>query len=90
MGPMQMGTQVASAPRHVLLYVMVPHGSHVRDRWDLFQREPTVAYVSLHVLPYVDVPHFEYARQGSTSFQKERIQGWTLSMKRLNAWIPFL
>jgi hypothetical protein len=42
---------------HVLLYVMVPHGSHVRDGWDLFQREPTVASMSRHVLPYMDVPH---------------------------------
>jgi hypothetical protein len=58
---------------HVLLYVMVPHGSHARDGWDLIQREPTVASVSHHVLPYVDVLHFVYARQGSASFKKEHI-----------------
>jgi hypothetical protein len=51
-----------------LLYVVVPHGSHARDGWDLIQGEPTVASVSRNVLPYVDVPHFVYARQGSTSF----------------------
>jgi hypothetical protein len=75
MGPIQMGTHVAfaSVSHHVLLYVVVPHGCHVRDGWDLFQRESTVASVSRHVLPYVDVPHFVYARQGSTSFQKECI-----------------
>jgi hypothetical protein len=67
---------------HVLLYMVVPHGSHARDGWDLFQREPTVASVSRHVLPYLDVPHFVYARQGSASFQKEHIRGWTLSMQR--------
>jgi hypothetical protein len=75
---------------HILLYVVVSHGSHVRDGCDLFQREPTVVSVSRHVLPYVDVPHFAYARQGSASFQKERVRGWTLSMQQLNAWIPFL
>jgi hypothetical protein len=26
---------------HVLPYVVVPHGSPVRDGWDLIQREPT-------------------------------------------------
>jgi hypothetical protein len=31
-----------------------------------------------------------YARQGSSSFKKERIWGWTLSMQRLDAWVPFL
>jgi hypothetical protein len=36
MGPIQIGTRVASASHHVLLYVVVPHGSHVRDGWDLF------------------------------------------------------
>jgi hypothetical protein len=41
---------------HVLLYVVVLHGSHVRDGRDLIQREPTVASVSRHVLPYMDVP----------------------------------
>jgi hypothetical protein len=81
MGPIQMGTHVASVSHHILLYVVVPHGSHVRDGWDLLQREPTVTSVSRHVLPYVDVPHCEYVRQGSASFQKELIRGWTLSMK---------
>jgi hypothetical protein len=42
---------------HVLLYMVVPHGSHVRDGWDLFQRELTVASVSRHIFPYMDVPH---------------------------------
>jgi hypothetical protein len=46
MGPIQMGTHVASTSYHVLLDVVVPHGSHVRDGWDLFQRKPTVASVS--------------------------------------------
>jgi hypothetical protein len=41
MGPIVMGTHVASASHHVLPYVVVPHGSHVRDGWDLIQREPT-------------------------------------------------
>jgi hypothetical protein len=68
MGPIQMGTFVAFASHHVLLYMVVPHESHVRDGWDLFQRESTVASVSHHVLPYVDVLHFVYARQGSSSF----------------------
>jgi hypothetical protein len=72
-GPILMGTHVASASHHVLLYVVVPHGSTVRDGWDLIQREPTVASVSRHVLPYVDVLHCEYARQGSASFKKEHI-----------------
>jgi hypothetical protein len=89
-GPIQMGTQVASAYHHILLYVVVPHGTHVRDGWDLFQREPTILSVSRHVLPYVNVPHFVYETQGSTSFQKERVRGWTLSMQRLNAWMSFL
>jgi hypothetical protein len=62
MEPIQMETHVASASHHVLLYVVVPHGSHARDGWDLIQREPTVASMSHHVLPYVDVPHCEYAR----------------------------
>jgi hypothetical protein len=90
MGPIQMGIHVASTSHHVLLYVVVPHGSHARDGWDLFQREPTAASLSCHILPYVDVPHFVYARQGSASFQKERTRRWTLSMQRLDAWIPFL
>jgi hypothetical protein len=58
---------------HVLIYVVVPQGSPVRDGWDLIQREPTVTPVSRHVLPCVDIPHCVYARQGSASFQKERI-----------------
>jgi hypothetical protein len=58
---------------HVLLYVVVLHGSHARDGWNLIQREPTIASVSHHILPYVDVPHFVYARQGSGSFKKECI-----------------
>jgi hypothetical protein len=90
MGPIQMGTHVVFVSHHILLYVVVPHGSHVRDGQDLFQREPTVASVSRHVLPYMDVPHFVYARQGSASFQKERVRGWTLSMQRLNTWMSFL
>jgi hypothetical protein len=89
MGPIQMGTHVAYVSHHVLLYVVVPHGSHVRDGWDLFQREPTVVSVSRHVLPYVDIPHFVYARQGSSSFQKEHDRGWMLSMQRLNTWMSF-
>jgi hypothetical protein len=84
-----MGTHVALS-HHVLLYVVLPHGSHVRDGWDLIQREPTVASVSSHVFPYVGVLHCEYARQGSASFKKKRICGWTLSMQRSDAWIPFL
>jgi hypothetical protein len=70
MGPILMGTHVASVSHHVLLYVVVPHGSHVRDGWDLIQREPTVASVSRHILPYVDVPHYVYARQGCTPFKR--------------------
>jgi hypothetical protein len=70
MGPIVMGTHVASVSHHVLLYVVVPHGSHVRDGWDLIQREPTVASVSRHILPYVDVPHYVYARQGCTPFKR--------------------
>jgi hypothetical protein len=50
-----MGTYVVSVSHHVLLQVVVPHGSHVRDGWDLIQREPTVAFVSRHILPDVDV-----------------------------------
>jgi hypothetical protein len=90
MGPVKMGTHVTSVSHHIFLYMVVPHGSHARDVWDLFQREPTVTFVSRDVFPYVDILHFVYARQGSTSFQKERIRGWTLSMQRLNTWIPFL
>jgi hypothetical protein len=73
MGPIQMGTHIAFASHHIFLYVVVPHGSHAKDGWDLIQREPTISYVSHHVLPYVDVPHCEYARHGSASFQTERI-----------------
>jgi hypothetical protein len=73
MGPILMGTHIASVSHHVLLYIVVLHGSHVRDGWDQIQREPAVASMSRHVLPYVDIPHCEYARQGSTSFKKERI-----------------
>jgi hypothetical protein len=73
MGPILMGTHVVSVSHHVLLYVVVPHGIHVRDGWDIIQREPTVASVSCHIFPYVDVPHCEYARQGSASFKKECI-----------------
>jgi hypothetical protein len=73
MGPILMGTHIAFVSHHVLLYIVVLHGSHVRDGWDQIQREPAVASVSRHVLPYVDIPHCEYARQGSTSFKKERI-----------------
>jgi hypothetical protein len=51
-----MGTHVTSVTHHVLLYVMLLHGSHVRDGWGLIQREPTIAFVSNHVFPYVDVP----------------------------------
>jgi hypothetical protein len=35
-----MGTHVAFVSRHVLPYVVVPHGSR-EDGWDLIQREPT-------------------------------------------------
>jgi hypothetical protein len=80
MGPIQMGTHVASASHHILLYVVLPHGSHARDEWDLIQKEPTIVSVSRHVLPYVDVPHFVYARKGSASFQKERIRMDTVSI----------
>jgi hypothetical protein len=73
MGPIQMGTHVASVSHHVLLYVVVPQESHVRDGWDLFKWEPTIAFVSSNILPYVDVPHCVYARQGFALFQKERI-----------------
>jgi hypothetical protein len=41
MGPIPMGTHVVSVSHYVLLYVVVSHGSHVRDGWDLFQWEPT-------------------------------------------------
>jgi hypothetical protein len=75
-----MGTHVASASHHILLYVVLPHGSHARDEWDLIQKEPTIVSVSRHVLPYVDVPHFVYARKGSASFQKERIRMDTVSI----------
>jgi hypothetical protein len=75
MGPIVMGTHVASTSHHVLPYVVVPHGSHVRDGWDLIQREPTSCVcVCRHVLPYVDIPHCEYARQGCTPF-KRRVSG---------------
>jgi hypothetical protein len=70
MGPILMGTHVVSASHHVLPYVVVPHESHVRDGWDLIQREPIAASVSHHVLPYVDVPHCDYARQGCTPFKR--------------------
>jgi hypothetical protein len=90
MGPIQMGTHVASASHYVLLYVVVPHGSHARDGWDLMQREPTIVSVPRHISPYVDISHCEYARKGSASFEKERVRGWTLSMQRLDAWIQFL
>jgi hypothetical protein len=70
MGPILMGTHVAFASHHVLPYVVVPHGSHVRNGCDLIQWEPTVASVSRHVLPYMDVPHCEYARQGCTPFKR--------------------
>jgi hypothetical protein len=73
MGSIQIGTHVASTSHHVLLYVVVLHGSPARDGWDLIQREPTVASVSRHILPYVDIAHCENARQGSTSFNKEHI-----------------
>jgi hypothetical protein len=62
MGPILMGTYVASVSHHILLYVVVPHGSHVSDGWDLIQWESTVASVSRHVFLYVDIPHCEYAR----------------------------
>jgi hypothetical protein len=45
MGPILTGTHVMSVSHHVLPYVVVPHGSNVRDGWDLIQREPTVACV---------------------------------------------
>jgi hypothetical protein len=64
----RMATHVASLSHHILPYVVVPHGSHVRDGWDLIQREPTVTFVSRYVLPYVDVKHCENARKGSASF----------------------
>jgi hypothetical protein len=70
MGPILMGTHIASVYHHVLPYVVVPHESHVRDGWDLIPKEPTVASVSHHILPYVNVSHCEYARQGSTSFKR--------------------
>jgi hypothetical protein len=73
MGPVLMGTQVASVSHHVLLCVVVPHGSHVKDGWDLIRREPTVVSVSRNIFTYVDVPHCEYAKQGSASFKKECI-----------------
>jgi hypothetical protein len=41
----------------------------VRDEWDLFYWEPTVASVSCHILTYVCVPHCVYARQGYTPFK---------------------
>ena len=33
---------------------------------------------------------FRIMRRGIYSIQKERISGWTMSMQRLEAWIPFL
>jgi hypothetical protein len=73
MGPIVMGPHVTSVSHHILLYVVVRHGSHVRDGWDLIQRETTVAYVSHHVLSYVDILHCEYMRQGCTPFKKESV-----------------
>jgi hypothetical protein len=70
MGPISMGTHVASATHHVLPYVVVPYESHVRDGWYLIQWEHTAASVSHHVLPYVDIPHYEYERQGYTTFKR--------------------
>jgi hypothetical protein len=70
MRPILMGTHIVFVSRQVLPYVVVPHGSHVRDGWNLIQREPTVASVSHHILPYMDVPHCEYARQGCTPFKR--------------------
>jgi hypothetical protein len=82
MRPFRMATHVASLSHNIMLYVVVLHGSHVRDGWDLIQRKPTVVFVCRHVLPYADVAHCENARQGSASFEKEHILGWTLSMQR--------
>jgi hypothetical protein len=48
MGPILTGTYVVSVSHHFLPYVVVPHGSHVSDGWDLIQREPTVACVLSH------------------------------------------
>jgi hypothetical protein len=42
----------------------------VRDGWDIFQREPTIAFVYRHVLPYVDIPYYKNVRQGCTPFQR--------------------
>jgi hypothetical protein len=52
MGHFLMGTHVTFASHHVLPYVVVPQESHVRNGWDLIQREPTFAFVSRRVLPY--------------------------------------
>jgi hypothetical protein len=90
MGPILMGTHVASASHHVWPYVVVPHEGHVRDGWDLIQREPTVASVSHHVLPYVDVPHCEYARKGSASFKKGAYLRLDVVHAVANAWVSFL
>jgi hypothetical protein len=87
MGPILMGTHVASVSHHVLPYVVVPHGSHVRDGWDLIQRDPTVVSVSCHVLPSVDVLHCEYARQGYTPFiqRVSKVGRCPCSDKRMDA-----
>jgi hypothetical protein len=40
MGPIQMGTHIASAFYHILLCVVVPHGSHAGDGWTYAKGNP--------------------------------------------------
>jgi hypothetical protein len=89
MGRILMGTHTAFMSHHVLPYVVVPHESHVRDGWDLIQREPIVASVCRHVLPYVGVPHCEYVRQGCTPFKRGVSEIGRLHTSIIT-WIPFL
>jgi hypothetical protein len=67
--------------------VGVPHESHVRDGWDLIQREPIVVSVSRHVFSHVDVPHCDYARQGCTPFRRRvfEVGRCPCSKKRMGA-----
>jgi hypothetical protein len=65
MGPIPIGTHVASASRHVLSYEMVPHESRLRDGCDLFQREP----MSRLCLATFCVPYHKGVRQGCSPFK---------------------
>ena len=72
---------------HVLPYVIVvPQGMSCEGWMVLFKREPTVASVSSHVLPYM----CDRNRRKGQLHSNGDVWGWTLSMQRLDAWMPFL